>query len=70
METILSQTEAENILEQLPEGEKAEIERDKIRFGEYFIGKINNTFYRINPINVIIKNGVPSLIKPISATMI
>ena len=70
MENILSQKEAESIIEQLSEGEKVEIERDKIRFGEYFIAETDNHYYRVNPINVVIEDGKPSLVDPASETMI
>lgn len=64
MEKILSKTEAEDVLDLLTEKEKVEIERDKIRFGEYYIGTVNNKFFRLNPLNVISLDGTPTLIKP------
>lgn len=53
MEKILSETEAANILGNLTEVDQAEIKRDKVRFGEYYIGADNNHYYRVNPLNVV-----------------
>jgi hypothetical protein len=70
MGTILSESEAEDKIFLLPKSEQAEIERDKIRFGEFFIQLVNNNYSRINPINVVVKNGVPELIINSASTVI
>ena len=70
MGTILTESEAEGIFGQLPSSDKAEIERDKIRYGEYFILSSDNQYHRINPINVVVRNGIPELINNISSTVI
>lgn len=67
---ILSDVEAAEKVGQLSQNEKEEIERDKIRFGEYFISSHNNCFYRVNPCNVIYRNGIPELIENTSITLI
>ena len=70
MGTILTESEAESIFDELPSSDRAEIERDKIRYGEYFILSADNEYHRINPINVVIKNGIPELINNSSSTVI
>lgn len=70
MGTILTESQAEDIFGQLPLSDKEEIERDKIRYGEYFIVSSGNQYHRINPINVVVKNGVPELINNSSSTVI
>jgi len=70
METILSAEEAEHILIYLSEEQKKQIESDKVRFGEYFIAQNEVNFYRINPINVITRNGINQYINPASMTII
>lgn len=70
MKMILSEPEAEIAVTKLSDSEKAEIERDKIRFGEYFIQASDNHFTRVNPIDVVIKNGTPELIDNSSVTLI
>jgi len=70
MERILASKEAEEVIELLSENEKIEIERDKIRFGEYYIGMNGDKYYRLNPINIIINNGKPELINPTAITEI
>jgi len=70
MERILASAEAEEVMGLLSIKDKEEIERDKIRFGEYYIGKNQNKYYRINPINIVTKDGKPELINPISITEI
>ena len=70
MERILASKEAEEVIGLLSENEKIEIERDKVRFGEYYIGKSGNKYHRLNPINIIINNGKPELINPTAITEI
>lgn len=70
MGTILSQREAEDILFLLSKNDRIEIERDKIRFGEYFIQSIDDRYRRLNPINVIVKDGVPELMGESENTVI
>jgi len=66
MEQILSEAEAQNIIGKLSEIEIEEIKRDKVRFGEYFVGITNNRYYRVNPINVIYVDGKFQSITPFS----
>ncbi|WP_256012560.1 hypothetical protein [Desertivirga xinjiangensis] len=68
MEKILSETEAAGILGNLTENDQAEIKRDKVRFGEYYIGSNNNRYYRVNPINVINIDGRFTSVVPHSAS--
>lgn len=70
MKTILNPKEAENILNMLPDKEKMRINNDKIRCGEYFIGHDHNTYYRVDPINVVFKEGKPVTIDPTDITII
>jgi len=64
MEKILSNLEAEAALELLTENDRIEIERDIIRFGEYYIGTNENRPYRLNPLNIITVEGKPKLVHP------
>ena len=64
MEKILSNQEAEAALELLSENDRVEIERDIIRFGEYYIGTDESKPYRLNPLNIITVDGNPKLILP------
>jgi hypothetical protein len=70
MGTILTESESKDIIDQLSTSERKAIERDKIRFGEYFIVLVDDKYFRINPMNVIVKNGVPELLKDVSLTFI
>lgn len=70
MKTILNPTEAENVLNQLPDNEKLKIATDKIRFGEYFIGFDHDTYFRVDPINVVMKKGRPVSVNPDDLTII
>lgn len=70
MGMILSKVEAENVLHQLPEKEIIRINNDKIRCGEYFIGHDQDNYFRVDPINVIIKEGSPVNIYPNAITII
>ncbi len=70
METILTPKEAENILGLLPDKDIIRIKSDKIRFGEYFIGHEHNNYFRVNPINVIMREGRPVNINPDDITII
>ncbi|WP_207426321.1 hypothetical protein [Pedobacter sp. SYSU D00535] len=70
METILTAQEAEHIFEKLTEKAKAQIKNDIIRFGEYFIGRKDDSYFRINPINVVISDGKPKVVTPDSITEI
>jgi len=64
METILTDSEAESIFDNLAEKTREELKRDRIRFGEFFVGTNNGKYYRVNPINVIVKDGKPKLLNP------
>ena len=68
MEKILSETEAQHIINNLTEVEQAEIKRDKVRFGEFFIGSENNSYYRVNPLNVVLIDGGFKSVIPHSAS--
>ncbi|WP_207420551.1 MULTISPECIES: hypothetical protein [Desertivirga] len=68
MEKILSEAEAQSVIESLSEVEIEEIKRDKVRFGEFFVGLENNRYYRVNPINVIYVDGKFKSITPFSAS--
>jgi len=68
MEQILSEAEAQSVIEQLSDIEIAEIKRDKVRFGEFYVGMDNDRYYRVNPINVIYIDGKFKSITPFSAS--
>ena len=68
MEKILSEAEAQNVIANLSDIEIAEIKRDKVRFGEFYVGIENNRYYRVNPINVIYVDGKFKSITPYSAS--
>lgn len=68
MERILNEAEAQSILDRLSEREQAEIKRDKVRFGEYFVGLNDNNYYRLNPLNVILEDGILKFVIPFSAS--
>lgn len=68
MEKILSEAEAQSVIGSLSEVEIEEIKRDKVRFGEFFVGLENNRYYRVNPINVIYVDGKFKSITPFSAS--
>lgn len=53
MEKILSETDSQHLVKMLTDVDRAEIKRDKVRFGEYFIGEEDHRCFRVNPINVI-----------------
>ena len=68
MEKILSETEALHIINTLTELEQAEIKRDKVRFGEFFIGADNDNYYGVNPLNVVHIDGIFKKVTPLSAS--
>lgn len=70
MEKILTNKEAENNFYKLTDRDKHIANSDKIRFGEYYIGLDQNSYYRINPLNVIISEGGPVNINPDDITII
>ncbi|WP_423148438.1 hypothetical protein [Rubrolithibacter danxiaensis] len=70
METILSETEAENALTHLSEKEQNEVKRDKIRFGEFYIKNVDDTYSRVNPLDVVVQDGIPVMIQHTSLTLI
>ena len=70
MEAILTAKEAEQILHHLTDKTKEEIKRDKIRFGEFFVGKKDDAYFRVDPINVIVINGKARVVLPDSITEI
>ena len=53
MEKILSETDSRHLVTKLTDTDREEIKRDKVRFGEYFIGEEDHRCFRVNPINVI-----------------
>ena len=57
MEKILSEMESQHLVKMLTDTDRAEIKRDKVRFGEYFIGEDDHCCFRVNPINVIDVDG-------------
>ena len=70
MKTILSPGEAENSLDKLSENDRHKIDSDKIRYGEYFIGEENQSYFRIDPLYVVMAKGRPVSIKPDDSTII
>lgn len=70
MEKILSESDSQHLLTKLSDGDKQEIERDKVRFGEYFIAEDNQRCFRVNPINVVSEGGNFRLIKFSAETLI
>jgi hypothetical protein len=57
MEKILSETDSKHLVTKLTAVDREEIKRDKVRFGEYFIGEDDHRCFRVNPINVIDVDG-------------
>jgi hypothetical protein len=57
MEKILSEIDSQHLVGNLTEMDRAEIKRDKVRFGEYFIGEEDHRCFRVNPINVVSIDG-------------
>lgn len=70
MEKILSETDSQHLVKNLTEVDRAEIKRDKVRFGEYFIGEEDHRCFRVNPINVIDVNGSLKSVKLSAMTFI
>lgn len=70
MERILTNKEAETKYNELTDRDKYKINSDKIRFGEYFIGLDHNSYYRVDPINVIVTEGQPVNVRPNDLTII
>lgn len=67
---ILSETDSQHLLKKLTDVDKAEIKRDKVRFGEYFIGEEDHRCFRVNPLNVIDINGSLRNVKLSAVTFI
>ena len=57
MEKILSEFESQHLVTKLTDTDRKEIKRDKVRFGEYFIGEEDHRCFRVNPINVVHVDG-------------
>lgn len=57
MEQIFSNKEADGVYDCLNEQDKKSLNQDKIRFGEYFIGLLNNQYRRLNPLNIVYSEG-------------
>jgi len=70
METILSETDSKHLLTRLTDTDKAEIKRDKVRFGEYFIAEEDHRCFRVNPINVVDIEGSLKIVKLSAVTFI
>lgn len=70
MERILTDKEAETKYNELTDKDKYKINSDKIRFGEYFIALDHNSYYRVDPINVIVTEGQPVNVRPNDTTII
>lgn len=70
MEKILSETDSQHLVKRLTDTDQAEIKRDKVRFGEYFIAEEEHRCFRVNPINVIDVEGNLKRAKPSGVTFI
>jgi hypothetical protein len=70
MEKILSETDSQHLVKRLTDTDRAEIKRDKVRFGEYFIAEEEHRCFRVNPINVIDVEGSLRRAKPSGVTFI
>lgn len=70
MEKILSETDSMHLVTRLTDVDKEEIKRDKVRFGEYFIGEEEHRCFRVNPINVVDVDGSLKRVKLSAITFI
>ncbi|MFD2162603.1 hypothetical protein ACFSJU_09390 [Paradesertivirga mongoliensis] len=70
MEKILSETDSRHLVTKLTDTDREEIKRDKVRFGEYFIGEEDHRCFRVNPINVIDVEGSLKRVKLNAVTFI
>ncbi len=70
MEKILSESDSQHLIKNLTDWDRAEIKRDKVRFGEYFIGEEDHRCFRVNPINVVDVDGNLKNVKLSAVTFI